>query len=154
MNEETIKFLYSRDKDWVNHLADMDKEYHRLFETLHLDGIFHVNNLWDQHWPGKQCLTIGDVKLDSDGNKVPIDTILTDDDMLLAEMCLDYIFEIKLDLGEKTDSTIQVEDQSIKVQKKMVKIGEVGALGNERAYGQLSDHYGLSLNLLLQKTLN
>jgi hypothetical protein len=55
-------------------------------------------------------LTIGDVKLDSDGNKVPIDTILTDDDMLLAEMCLDYIFEIKLDLGEKTDSTIQVED--------------------------------------------
>jgi hypothetical protein len=47
MNEETIKFLYSRDKDWVNHLADMDNEYNRLFETLHLDGIFHVNNLWD-----------------------------------------------------------------------------------------------------------
>ena len=150
MNEETIKYLYTRDKDWVDHLADMDREYHSLFETLHLDGVFHVENIWDQHWPGKQCLTIGDVNIDTAGNKVPVDTVLTDDDMLLAEMCLDYIFQIKLDFGKKTDSTIVVEDQSIKVQKNLVKIGETGALGNTRVYGQLSDHYGLSLNLLLK----
>ena len=41
---------------------------------------------------------------------MPVDTVLTDDDMLLAEMCLDYIFQIKLDFGKKTDSTIVVED--------------------------------------------
>lgn len=47
MNEETIKYLYTRDKDWVDHLAYMDKEYHSLFETLHFDGVFHVENIWD-----------------------------------------------------------------------------------------------------------
>jgi hypothetical protein len=66
---------------------------------------------------------------------MPVDTVLTDDDMLLAEMCLDYIFQIKIDFGKKTDSTIVVEDSSIKVQKNLVKIGETGALGNTRAYG-------------------
>ena len=47
MNEETIKYLYTRDKDWVDHLADMDREYHSLFKTLHLDGVFHIENIWD-----------------------------------------------------------------------------------------------------------
>jgi hypothetical protein len=150
LNEEVIKFLYSRDAAWVDHLGELDREYHRLFETLHLDGVFHVENLWDAQRPGEQCITIGDVKIDASGNKVPVDTVLTDDDMLLAEMCLDYIFQIKLDFGKQTQPKISVEDQSMKVQKNLVAIGEKGAFGNTRVYGQLSDHYGLSLNLLLK----
>lgn len=69
-----------------------------------------MENVWDKHWPEKQCLTIGDFNIDIAGNKVPIDTVLTDDDMLLAEMCLDYIFQIKFDFGKKTDSRIVVEE--------------------------------------------
>lgn len=47
MNEHTIKFM-EKDQEWKDHLAYMDKEYHHLIDTLKLDGVFHVSNLWDE----------------------------------------------------------------------------------------------------------
>ena len=92
MNEETIKWLFATHKDWVNHLAYLDKEYHRVLDMLKLEGVFHVVNIWDQQRPGEKCVTYGDVKLDANGNKVPAETLLTENCLRMCEMCLDYIF--------------------------------------------------------------
>jgi endonuclease/exonuclease/phosphatase family metal-dependent hydrolase len=48
MNEAMVKCLFVQDKDWVDHLMSLDQEYEAMLNTLSLDGVISVQNLWDE----------------------------------------------------------------------------------------------------------
>ena len=48
LNEHVLKFLFSINGGWVDHFTNLDNEYNNLLNSLKLDGVFHVVNLWDQ----------------------------------------------------------------------------------------------------------
>jgi len=132
--EEMIKFLFKLDKDWVDELSTLDREYNDMLTTLQLGGDLEVTNLWDLMRPGDPCVTIGEVTYDSAGKKVPVDTVLTDADMLKAELALDFIFKIRLNAGHQKE-TVTIRDGTMQVVKHFVKKGAIGAFGNRRIYG-------------------
>ena len=88
-----------KDKDWVDHLGAYEREYADMIKTLQLGGVLEVTNIWSEQRPGEKCVTCGDVKEDSLGNKVPIDKVLTDDCDMMSEACFDYIFKISPKFG-------------------------------------------------------
>lgn len=152
LNEHIIKRLFMKDKDWVDFLGAYEREYSQMLTTLQLGGAVEVVDLWSEHQPAAKCVSYGEIKIEL-GKEVPFDTILTDENDLMCDNCFDYVFQVKpnfsspdfagpddshhntskpVDGGNPIESVVC---NSIKVEKNLVKIGEMGAYGKKRAYG-------------------
>ncbi|EGR34302.1 hypothetical protein IMG5_017300 [Ichthyophthirius multifiliis] len=90
-------------------------------------------------------ITYGDYYVDENGSKQPMETVLTISSDLFAGQCLDYIIHFKennqSDDQEKQvqEEILQVDYQSVEIEKFFVK---------EQPFTQLSDHYGVSIDVL------
>ena len=126
------------DEDLKNYLKHEKNELHfykRILEfknkSFSLTHVFH-----QQH--GYYPVTLGKYEVDEQGNKVPLENIITMEDERMDSSNLDHIFEVHVAEETSKNQNIRIKPQSCQVEEFFVKSPYVT---------QLSDHYGLSLEI-------
>lgn len=150
----------------------LDREYEEVMVRHFADKFtrknnrvqFEFANMMDETFPDQNVLTFGDFKIDpKTKERVPLETVLTAGIEQGSEMGLDYIVEAKPQLTPdannddcqdkdqgKPKERMHVKPSSVKVDKflveDLIKSGHLkeNVHQQERAYTQLSDHYGVS----------
>lgn len=73
-----------QDEGWADLFDALDAEFSEMVGHLGLDGALTVKDVWGNLRGDEQCVTTGEGTV-KDGKLVPVDTVLTDEDTLLAE---------------------------------------------------------------------
>ena len=94
-----------------------------------------VHVFYKQH--GHYPTTVGDYEEDDDGNRIPIETIITAKELQLVKSNPDHIYELKVK-GKDDRSKLRILPRSATVEKFLV---------HNQLFTQLSDHFGLSLKI-------
>ncbi|CAK84271.1 unnamed protein product (macronuclear) [Paramecium tetraurelia] len=95
-----------------------------------------INLLLEQE--GKFLITYADYVEDESGQKKPMEIQLTDKADLLTGQCLDYIFQM---IPENQGNPNQIKIKQVNVEKFFVE---------GQKFTQLSDHYGVSCDILVK----
>lgn len=135
---ETVLSHLDMEEDLKNYLKHESNEllfYQRILEFK--NSCFKLTHVFKQQH-GYYPVTLGKYKIDEEGNKVPLENIITDESERLDSSNLDHIFEVHVEGKDKAYEKINIKPQSCKVEEFFVKSPYVT---------QLSDHYGLSLEL-------
>ena len=82
-------------------------------------------------------VTMGNYYLDDEGNKIPMEAVITAEDERLDYLSLDHVYELHT-MGEEDKKWLRIVPGSTKVEEFFVK---------NQNFTQLSDHYGLSLEI-------
>ena len=141
-NVDALGFKYKRpDRELDYNLVK--KEYNELIERLNQNELTTID-LFKTH-KGYSPITYADI----DPDTLTTETVLTLVDDIEAQMSLDYIFEVKYKSDYNEDSILQIDYNSIKIEDFRISNNPILSHieKNTRPYTQLSDHYGLSIEL-------
>lgn len=116
---------------FYEHILEYDNNVFKLTHTFFNDHKFYP-------------VTLGNYYVDETGKKVPMESIITCESERLDRLSLDHIYEIHVNEKEDRDD-LRIVPNSTKVEEFFVK---------GQPFTQLSDHYGLSLELEYSSWLN
>ena len=130
------------------------KEYDMLTQLLTWNNNIVLNDIVRQSFDGISPATFGVSNLNDKGDDTPVETYFTPSHDLWSNQWIDYILEFRRksyatsenDFYESTQlqtenkSNLSVEDKGCCIEKFEIKI-------TDRPYTQISDHYGLSVNI-------
>lgn len=131
LNFEKLYALMLYDEKDLN--KKTQNEFDFFLNIMGYKSNFMLKNLYLTH-NDAHPVTFGRYTVDSEGKKIPIETILTDERETTCSMALDYIFEV-IPLGRKGKTDLAVKHKSSKIEEFLVK---------EQKFTQLSDHVGIS----------
>lgn len=109
---------------FYEHLLEFNNNSFKISHTFFRDHQFYP-------------VTLGNYTLDEKGNKIPMESVITAEDERLDHLNLDHIFEVHVK-GKECNNKLWVRPKSSKVEEFFVK---------NQPFTQLSDHYGLSLEI-------
>lgn len=116
---------------------DFAFEFEKLLSQLK-DESLSITNLLLRDL-GKQPVTYGDKKEDSEGNREPGEVCFTMPEEFYSYQCLDHLLEVKtLEIAHEEEEKLQF--RNARVEKMLIE---------GRQYSQLSDHYGVAVELHL-----
>lgn len=126
INEPLNKVLFNEKNElkFFEHIFGFNNKVFKMIHTF-----FNDHN----YYP----ITVGDYKEDDNGNKIPIENIITVKELQLVKSNPDHVYELKVS-GHEDRSKLWIKPKSTKVEEFFVK---------DHAFTQLSDHFGLSLQL-------
>lgn len=148
-NVDALGFKYKRpDRELDYNLVK--KEYNELIERLNQNGLETID-LYKTH-KGYSPITYADI----DPDTLTTETVLTLVDDIEAQMSLDYIFEVKYNGQYNENSVLKIDYDSLKIEDFRISSNPMltHIEKNTRPYNQLSDHYGLSIELKLNNQNN
>lgn len=106
---------------------------HILTYNNNLFKLSHIYYRDHQYFP----ITIGKYTVDDNGNKIPMEDVITAENERLDPLNLDHMYELIVN-NREDNSKVWVRPKSSKVEEFFVK---------NQVFMQLSDHYGLSLEI-------
>jgi len=118
--------------------GDFFNEYETLLNIVSCEKKFIIMDLLRNNYNGRSPPTYGESLEDENGKMRPTETILTAEEDLNSNHCLDYFLQIipnTKNISNTENSRIFVDEKSITVEKFFIE---------GRKFTQLSDHYGIS----------
>ena len=129
---------FELDKELTSRMKVERNELHFYQHLLNYNnGLFKLENVIYKDYE-EYPVTMGNYTVSETGEKVPMDSVLTQLGERFDYACLDHIFEIKVK-GNTENQEIRIVDGSSKVEEFFV---------SDQLFTQLSDHYGLSLDIV------
>ena len=111
-----------------------------MINILTAGGLNKCQDLFKKDHNGVSEPTHADSYINAKGEEIASETCMTLPEERLARVCFDFIFQYGLAMKEPCG--LEVKDGSCQIEKCLIK-------GN-KPYTQISDHYGLSLEIQYQ----
>ena len=140
-DEDFIKFFkfINYNPKFIN-LDEIETMYD-YFESIvnYNNKIFHLNNIYADHHK-KHAITFGKFHKDENGNIICNETVLTRKDETQDNASLDHIFHVKK-MNSKNKCLFKIVDKSACIEEFYVE-------DEKHVFTQLSDHFGISCEII------